>query len=91
MLAKDEELFYSHVARLLFTGKKIRPNKQAYVTSLFIRVELPLNYYNYIHLDIDLLFVNKIQMLLMISWNGIFMYFKTLLSKHNKYIKNKLQ
>ena len=35
--------------------------------------------------------MNKIQILLIISLNVRFMYFKTLLSKHNKYMQNKLQ
>ena len=54
-------------------------------------VKPPMNHYKDIHLDIDLLFVNKIQVLLMIYWNVRFMYFKTLLSKHNKYIQDRLQ
>ena len=43
-----------------------------------------MDHYKNIHLDTDLLFVNKIQILLMISWNLIFVYFKELLSRHNK-------
>ena len=54
-------------------------------------MELTMNYYNDRHLDIDVLFVNKTQMFLMFSLNNRFMYFKTLLSKHNKYIEDKLQ
>ena len=50
-----------------------------------------MNYYKDRHFDIDLLFVNKIQVLLMISQNGRFMYFKTLPSKHNKRLQNGLQ
>ena len=38
-----------------------------------------------------MLFVNKTQMFLILSLNNRFMYFKTLLSKHNKHILNKLQ
>ena len=40
-------------------------------------------------LFVDILFVNKTEMFLMLSLNNRFVYFKTLLSKHNKYIQNK--
>ena len=50
-----------------------------------------MNYYKDIHLDVDILFVNKIQIFLMIYWNVRFMYFKTFLPKHNTYIQDKLQ
>ena len=43
-----------------------------------------MDHYKNIHLDIDLLFVNKILILLMISRNFGCMHFKALLSKHNK-------
>ena len=50
-----------------------------------------MDHYKDIHLDIDLLLVNKIQILLMRSPNFRFIYFKALLSKYNKYVKNRLQ
>ena len=50
-----------------------------------------MNQYKDIHLDIDLLFVNKIQILLMMSRNLRFMHFKALFSKHNKYMQNRPQ
>ena len=87
---KGTKLFYHHVARILFTNKKSRPDIQACITSLFTRMKSPMDYYKDIYLDIDLLFVNKIQILLMIYWNIRFIYFKTLISKHNKYILDKL-
>ena len=82
----DTELLYCHIAKLLFASKRARPNIQACVASLFTRVELPRNYYKNIHLNIDLSFVNKIQILLMLFQNGRSMYFKILLYKHNKHI-----
>ena len=50
-----------------------------------------MDHYKTIHLDIDLLLMNKIQILLIISQNLRFIYFKALLSKHNKYVQNRLQ
>ena len=64
---KDTELFYHQVARLLFASKRARPDIQACVASLFTKVKLPTNYYKDIHVDIDLSFVNKIQILLTLS------------------------
>ena len=88
---KDTELLYRHVARLIFVSKRTRPDIQTCVASLFTREEILENCYKDIHLDINLLFVIKIKILLMISRNGTFMYFKTLLSKNYTYIQNKLQ
>ena len=45
-----------------------------------------MQYYKDRHLDINILVVNKTQMFLMLSLDNIFMYFKALFSKHNKYI-----
>ena len=42
--AKDTELFYCHVARLLFASKRARLDIQACVASIFTRVELTMNY-----------------------------------------------
>ena len=50
-----------------------------------------MDHYKDIHLDIELLFVNKILILLMIFWNIGFMHFKVLPSKHNKRVQNRLQ
>ena len=50
-----------------------------------------MDHYNDIHLDIDLLFVNKIPTILMISQNIGFMHVKALLSNHNKCVQNRLQ
>ena len=48
-----------------------------------------MDHYKDINLDIDLLFGNKIHIVLMISRNIGFMHFKALLFKHNKYMKNR--
>ena len=50
-----------------------------------------MDHYKDIHLDIDLLFVNKIPIFLVISWNIGFMHFKALFSKYNKRAQNRLQ
>ena len=50
-----------------------------------------MKYYSDIHLDIDVLFVNKIPFLLAASWDIRFIHCKALLTKHGKRIKNGLQ
>ena len=50
-----------------------------------------MEYYNDIHLDIDVLFVNKIPFLLATSQYIGFIHCKALLSKHGKRIRNGLQ
>ena len=57
--AKDIELFYCHVVRLLFTNKRARPDIQAYAVYIFTRIKLPMNYYKDRHLDRDISFVKK--------------------------------
>ena len=54
-------------------------------------MELPMNYHKDRYLNIDILFVNKNQMFLMLPLKDRCMYFETLFSKHNKYILNILQ
>ena len=60
LTAKDTELFYCQIARLLFASKRTRLDIQTCLTSLFTRVELLIHYYKDIHMDIGLLFINKI-------------------------------
>ena len=62
--------------------KKFRPDIQACVAYIFSRMILSMNYYKDRHLDIDILFVNKTQMFLILSLNDRCMYFKALLSKY---------
>ena len=57
----------------------------------FIVMPIIMDHYKGIYMNIDLLFVNKIPILLMISRNTGFMHFKALLSKHNKHVQNGLQ
>ena len=89
--AKDTELFYHHFVRLLFISKSARLDIQACVAYTFTRMKLPLDYYKDRHMNMDLLLVNKTHICLMLYLNDIFMYFKTLLSKHDKYIQIKLK
>ena len=88
---KNAELFYHHIARLLFTTKRARLDMQVCISFLYTRVKSPMDHYKDIYLDIDLLFVNKIQVFLMISRNLRFMYFKALIFKYNKYVQDRLQ
>ena len=50
-----------------------------------------MEYYSNIHLDIDVLFVNKIPFLLATSRNIGFIHCKAMLSNHGKRIQNGLQ
>ena len=50
-----------------------------------------MKYYSDIHLDIDILFVNKVPFLLATSRDIGFIHCKALLSKHGKRIQNGLQ
>ena len=50
-----------------------------------------VEYYSDIHLDIDILFVNKIPFLLATSQDIGYIYYKALLSKHGKGVQNGLQ
>ena len=59
--------------------------KQALEYTSIVRPTI-MGHYKDIQLDMDLLFVNKIPILLVISWNIRFMPFKVLLSKHNKFV-----
>ena len=58
---KDIELFYRFIAILLFTSKITRPDVQACVAYIFTRMELPTNCHKDRHLNIDILFLKKIQ------------------------------
>ena len=61
---KDIELFYRLVTRLLFTSEIARIDVQACVAYIFTRMKLPTNYHKDRYLNIDILFVNKIQIFL---------------------------
>ena len=50
-----------------------------------------MKYYRDIHLDIDILFVNRVAFLLATSRDIGFIHCKALFSKHGKSIKNRLQ
>ena len=63
---KDIELFYCLVGRLLFTSEITRPDVQAWVTYILTMMRLPKNYCKDRHLNIDILFVRKIQMFLLL-------------------------
>ena len=63
---KDIELFYHLIARLLFTSKITRLDVQACDTYIFTRIKLPTHYHKDRHLNIDILFVKKIQKFLML-------------------------
>ena len=88
---KDIELFYCLIAGLLFTKKNTRPDIKACVTYIFTRMEFPSNYHKDRYLNIDILFVKKIQLFLMSPIKNWCMYFKTLFFKYNKYVLTILQ
>ena len=67
MSAKDIELLCHLIGRLSFTNKITISDIQAYVIYILTRMELSTNYHNGRHFNIDILFVKKIQMLILSS------------------------
>ena len=67
MSEKDIELLYCLMGRLLFIRKITIPDVQACVTYIFTRIKLPTNYHKGRYLNIDILFVKKIQMFVLSS------------------------
>ena len=63
-------------------------------TTEYVATSIPptiMEHYKDIHLDIDLLFMNKILFILTKSRNIRFINCKALLSKHDKQVQNGLQ
>ena len=77
MSEKDIELLYCLIWRLLFTGKITVLDVQACVIYILTRVELSTNYHNGRHLNIDILFVKKIQIFVLSSVEDRCTHFKT--------------
>ena len=62
MSEKDIGLLYCLIERLLFTSKFTRPDIHACVSYIITRMELPTNYHKDRHLNVDVLFMKKIQL-----------------------------
>ena len=86
MPEKDIELLYCLIGRLLLTIKVTISDVQACVTYILTRTELSTNYHNDRHLNIDILFVKKIQIFVFPSAEDQCTHFETLISKHKNYI-----
>ena len=69
MSKKDIGLLFCLIERLLFTSKITRPDVHAYVSYIITRMELQTNYHKDGHLNVDVLFVKKIQLLYCHLWN----------------------
>ena len=77
-------------------GRSKHPRKGVKVdrTTQEIVVPVPpeiIKYYKDIHLDIDMLFVNKTAFLLAISWDIRFLHCKSMATYHSKHMENRLK
>ena len=91
MSEKDVGLLYRLIERLLFTRKITRPDVQACVSYIITKMELPTNYHEDGHLNVDVLFVKKIRLFVLSSVEDRCMHLESLFSKHTKYLLNILQ
>ena len=60
MSEKDIGLLHRLIERLLFSSKITRPDVFACVSYIITRMELPTNYHEDGHLNVDVLFMKKI-------------------------------
>ena len=67
MSDKDMRLLYSLIERLLFISEITRPDVNICVSYIIIRMELPTIYHKDGHLNVDVLFVKKIQLFVLAS------------------------
>ena len=88
---KDIELLHCLIGSLLFTSKVTISKVQACITYILKRMELSINYHNGRNLNIDMLFVNKIQMFVLSFVEDQCTHFEVLFSEHKNYILNILQ
>ena len=88
---KNIRLLYSVIKRLLLICKITRPDVHVCVWYIITRIELPTNYHKDRHLNVDVMFVKKIQLFVLSSVEDRCMHLELLFSKHNRYLLNKLQ
>ena len=73
MSAKDIELLYCPIGKLLFTNKVTVSDVKACITYILTRMELSTSYHNGRHLNIDIVFVKRIQMFVLSSVEDCFL------------------
>ena len=83
---KDVELFYRLIERLLITSKITRPDVLDCVTYVLTIMELLKNHCKNRNLNTDLLFLKKIQIIVLLSAEDQCTHFEMLLSKYKSYI-----
>ena len=76
--AKDIELLYCLIGRRLLLNKVTVSEVHAFVTYILTRMKLSTSYHNCRHLNIDTLFVKKIQMFVLSSVEDQCTHFETL-------------
>ena len=67
MSGKDIGILYRLIERLLFSSKITKPDILACASYIITRMESPTNYHEDGHLNVDVLFVKKIQFLILSS------------------------
>ena len=91
MSDKDIRLLYSLIERLLFISRITRPDVHACVSYIITRMELPTIYHKNRHLNVDVLFVKKIQLFVLSSTEDRSTHLESLFSKHSIYLLNIIQ
>ena len=84
-------MLYSLIERLLFISEITRSDVHACVSYIITRMELPTIYHKDGHLDVDVLFMKKIQLFILSSTEDPCTYLKSVISKHTKYLLNIIQ
>ena len=84
MSEKDIGLLYCLIERLLFASKITILDVHAYVSYIIKRMEVPTNNHKDRHLDVDVLFMEKIKLFILSSVEDRCMHLESLFSKHTK-------
>ena len=91
MSDKDILLLYSLIERLLLISEITRPDVHAYVSYIITRMEVPTIYHKDGHLNVDVLFMKKMQWFVLSSTGDQCTHLESLFSKHTKYLLNIIQ
>ena len=91
MSKKDIVLLYCLIERILFSSKITRLDVLACVSYIITRMESATNYHKDRHLNVNVLFVKKIQLFILLSVENQCMEFESLFSKHTIYLLKIIQ
>ena len=86
MSDKDKRLLYRLIERLLFIYEITRQDVHTCISYIITRIELSTIYDKDGHLNVDVLFVKKIWLFVLLSMEGRCAHLESLFSKYNKYL-----